>query len=122
MTGSDLLVNRLADMGRRGARAVDRAVYEFGEIEMAEMKERVPVDEGILKGSGFVEPPKREGNKVILNLGFGGQAEDYAIIVHEDLEAFHRVGEAKFVESVINESAPHFTRRVAASLFAELGM
>lgn len=120
--GSEQMAKNLIEMGKRGQKAVDRAVYEFGQVEMKEMKKRVPVDTGTLKDSGFVERPTREGHMVRLNLGFGGAAEAYAIYVHEDLEAHHTVGEAKFVESVLNESAPFLAVRVAASLYRELGL
>jgi hypothetical protein len=119
---SEKLVQGLLEMGKRGQKAVDRAVYEFGQVEMKEMKRRVPVDTGTLKDSGFVEKPVRDGMNVRLTLGFGGAAEAYAIYVHEDLEAVHRVGEAKFVESVLNESTPYFAVRVAQSLYRELGL
>jgi hypothetical protein len=48
-----------------------------------------------------------------VRMAFGGPAAPYAIKVHEDLEAFHRVGQAKFLESVLLESAPHLAQRVS---------
>lgn len=122
MTGSDQLVANLRTSSRRSAKAAERAVYEFGETEMREMKKRTPVDTGALRNSGFVEKPTRVGTKVSVSLGFGGQADAYAIFVHEDLDVFHRVGEAKFVESVLNESMRYFTARVVSSIMADLGM
>ena len=47
-------------------------------------------------------------------MGFGGPAAGYAIYVHEDLGAFHPVGDAKFMESVLNESRPFLAKRIAA--------
>ena len=113
---------RLTDLSRKAPKAIERAVYRFAQIEMTEMKRLVPVDTGALKGSGFVEQPVRTGNKVTLTLGFGGAAADYAIPVHEDLEAFHRVGQAKYVEQPLAESAAHFPSRVAADVADDLGM
>lgn len=113
---------RLIGVAADVRRAIDRAVYKFGNTEMREMKRRVPVDTGTLKNSGFVEKPKRSGDTVRLELGFGGAAEDYAIIVHEDLEAFHEVGEAKYVERPLSESAPHFANRVGADVKKDLGL
>jgi hypothetical protein len=43
----------------------------------------------------------------------GGGTVDYALIVHEDLEAFHRVGQAKYIESVLNESKRSMPARIA---------
>jgi hypothetical protein len=43
----------------------------------------------------------------------GGPAAPYAIYVHEDLEAIHPVGQAKFIESVLLESRPFMAARIA---------
>jgi len=37
-----------------------------------------------------------------------GFTQNYAIYVHENLEARHRVGQAKFLEQPARELAPHF--------------
>lgn len=58
----------------------------------------VPVDLGTLRASGLVEPPIIEGTKVTVIVAFGGPAASYAYIVHEDLEAFHDDGQAKYLE------------------------
>lgn len=119
--GAEMKAN-LLELARKSRKAIERAVYEFAEVEMTEMKRQVPVDTGTLKASGYVEKPKRDGDTVSVEMGFGGAAEDYAIPVHEDLEAFHRVGNAKFVERPLAESAPHFADRVAASIKGDLGL
>lgn len=92
---------------------VARAIYTEAQIEMTEMKRRTPVDTDTLRSSGFVEEPVRTPRKIYVVLGFGGAAKAYAIYVHEDLEAFHKVGQAKFAESVLQESAPHMAQRIA---------
>ena len=58
----------------------------------------------------------REGRDVSVRMSFGGNAVQYAVSVHENLEAFHRVGQAKFLESVLNESVGYMTQRVAARM------
>lgn len=45
---------------------------------------------------------------------FGGPAADYAVIVHENLEAHHPVGEAEYVKREILEREPHFTSDLAS--------
>jgi hypothetical protein len=71
---------------------------------MAESQLEVPRETGTLASTGFVE---RRGNKVAL--GYGGRhdqinpkrgyaASEYMIIVHEDLNAHHDIGKAKFLE------------------------
>jgi hypothetical protein len=94
-------------------RAVAKAMYQEMQVELTEMKRRTPVDTGMLKSSGIVLPPE-EGKKIRVQVVFGGMAAPYAIYVHEDLEAFHKIGQAKFVESVINESVPYMTQRIFA--------
>lgn len=93
-----------------------KALYQEAQIEMTESKRRVPVDTGVLRASGHVQEPVRSGKSVSVMLAYGGAAEQYAVIVHEDLEAFHKIGQAKYLESVLKESAPHMKKRVAARI------
>lgn len=65
---------------------------------MTEMRPLVPVDEGILRASGHVQPPVIEGLKCVVKLGFGGpagaggashaQGVGYAVFVHENQRVF----------------------------------
>lgn len=122
MTGGREMANNLRGLARKVEAAAERAVFKFANIEMTEMKRRTPVDTGTLRDSGKVDEPIRRGNELSVTLGFGGAAEEYALDVHEDLEAFHRVGQAKFASSVLNESEPHFESRVGADVRADLGL
>ncbi len=94
----------------------EAALYQEAEREMTEAKRKVPVDTGTLRDSGHVQQPEHDANGVSVVMGFGGAAESYAVIVHEDLEALHAVGEAKFLESVLQESAPHLLERIASRI------
>lgn len=93
-----------------------QALRAEAEIEMTEAKKRTPVDTGVLRASGFVSGPTREGQMVSVKLTFGGPAAPYALFVHEDPYATHHVGQWKYLESVINESVPHMAKRVAARI------
>lgn len=103
-------IGRLADAITTEVGAAMRTEYE---IEMTEAKRRTPVDTGALRGSGHVTGPKRSGNTLKVMLGFGGPAAPYALRVHEDMEVWHRVGQAKFLESTILESVPYMAGRIA---------
>lgn len=97
---------------------VGAALYQEAQIEMTEAKRRTPVDTGRLRASGRVALPVREGRRISVTLSFGGAAAPYAIYVHENLEANHASppfggGQAKFLESTINESAPYMLARIA---------
>jgi hypothetical protein len=43
----------------------------------------------------------------------GGPAAPYAIFVHEDPDAIHKVGQWKYIESVVKESVPYMAVRIA---------
>ena len=95
---------------------VARALYREAQIEMTEAKRQTPVDTGVLRASGHVQDPIHAGKHISVTLAFGGAAETYALIVHEDLEAFHRIGNAKFLEGPLKQSAPYMAARVAARI------
>ena len=54
----------------------------------------VPVDTGVLRGSGIVTGPDPSG---AVALTFGGAAAPYAIRQHEELGYRHTVGEARYL-------------------------
>ena len=90
-----------------------RALRQETEIDSTEVKRRTPVDTGELRGSVHVVGPIVERRRIYTMIVAGGPAAPYARIVHEDLDAFHKVGQAKYLESVILESRPHMAARVA---------
>jgi hypothetical protein len=49
-------------------------------------------------------------------LGFGGPSAPYAVIVHENLNVRHQVGQAKFLERPLNEAARGLAERIAAEV------
>ena len=92
---------------------VAKALYEETEIETTEAKRRTPVDTGNLRASVHTEGPEIEGESIYTAIVAGGVSAPYALFVHENLEAFHKVGQAKFIESVIMESRPYMLGRIA---------
>lgn len=111
----------LRNAGAAIRREAVAGLYQVAEEEMAEAKRRVPVDTGALASSGYVTEPREAGNDVNIGLGFGGPAAPYALVVHEDLSAFHEVGQAKYLESTLVESAPYIAQRVARRINAMRG-
>lgn len=88
---------------------------------MTEAKERCPVDTGTLRGSGYVEAPVVSETGVTVELGFGGPAAPYAVLVHEKTEARHPVGEAKFFENAVNAQSTKAPQTIADHMKAALG-
>ena len=112
LLGQTAVVQNLLNLAKAVPGEVGRALYEEAQIEMTEAKKRTPVLTGTLKGSGIVNKPVVSGREISVQLQFGGPAAGYAIHVHENLEAFHKNGQAKFLESTLLESAQHMAGRV----------
>lgn len=119
--GLDRAARELHRIARRVPTVIERALREEAEIEMAEAKKRTPVLTGVLRDSGKVESIGSVGYPGV-RWSFGGAAMAYAIYVHENLDAFHPVGQAKFLESTLAESAPHLPDRVARRIHRLLGL
>jgi hypothetical protein len=98
---------------------VKSAAYIEANVELIESQRLVPVRYGLLRASGMVQEPEIKGNTVSVNITYGDDQVDYAVYVHEDLEAFHPVGQAKFLEEPLKASAPYMGGRIAARLNLE---
>ncbi len=72
------------DQARQRAEA-SLAVAIFLEAEgvMRASKREVPVDQGILRSSGFVKKPTNRLGKIQVVFGYGGAAKAYALFLHE---------------------------------------
>lgn len=112
VTGLSQMKAAVTAVARALPRDVAAALRAEAEIEMAEAKRRTPVDTGVLRGSGYVDDPTLRLNVHRIEVGFGGAAAEYAVVVHEDMDAFHPVGQAKYLESVLKESAPYLAERI----------
>jgi len=92
------------------------ALVEEGLIEVAECQAVTPVDTGNLRDGIHLEGPMQEGNRIYVLVATDPAQDDYALIVHEDLDAFHAVGGPKYIENPLRESAPYLADRVARRL------
>jgi len=113
LKGGAELRRKLQQIAKEAPKELGRALFQEAQIERTESMRRTPVDTGALRASHEVTPPKIEGRDISVSIVVGGPAAPYAVPVHEDLEANHPVGQAKFLESTIRESAPHMGRRLA---------
>jgi hypothetical protein len=93
------------------------SLYRTGEKIMTRSKEEfVPVDFGTLRSSGHVVPGDSNSKDVEVILGFGGPAGvgnqgstnkkrvGYAVVVHENPNARHTVGQWKYLETPVKEA------------------
>jgi hypothetical protein len=119
LKGAQQMIQTLKKYVEKYPDHVAEALYREAQIEATEMKKRTPVDTtpnaphpGNLRNSIHVLEPERKGRTISVEIVTGTQAP-YAVYVHENPDAFHPVGEWKFMESVLNESRPHMASRVA---------
>jgi Bacteriophage HK97-gp10, putative tail-component len=113
LDGAAAMREKLSRLAQKFPDEVSRALYQEVEVEVTECKRRTPVDTGNLRASIHQEGPERKGLRVVTAIVCGGPSAPYAVYVHEDLEAFHRVGQAKFIESVLLESRQYLAERIA---------
>mgnify|MGYP000645025530 CR=1 FL=1 len=91
--------------------ANEQGLLQAALLIKREAQEKTPVDTGNLKNSAYTD--SEGGNNPAAVIGY--QAS-YAPFVHEDLEARHDNGEAKFLEKAVNENQdriPEIIRRRA---------
>lgn len=111
--GMSRLEQNIKKLQQQYPKRVANAMLAEARVELKEARRRTPVDTGELRASGFVAQTITR-SKIETEIGFD---TPYAIFVHEDLEANHpRGGQAKFLESVLRESAPHMADRLARRL------
>ena len=120
-TGVGQMDAKLKALAERAPDVMLSALVAEAELEMTEMKRRTPVDTGALRSSGHIANPRRDGSEEFaVDIAFGGPAAPYAVYVHEDPDAHHDVGEFKFVETVVLESAPHLPKRIGERVMRSL--
>lgn len=120
-SGFDEFVNKLRASPNRMKKAAASALFKEGERIMAKAKPLTPVLTGVLRETGHVQLPVIEGDKISDTFGFGGPAAPYAVYVHENLEAHHLVGQAKFLEQPMLELESGRMNRIAQDIKNDLG-
>ena len=106
----------LAESGPAGAKVAARALRNEAQEAFAVSQDEVPVDTGALKASGRVRPESgvyNRGNEVYVELTYGGTATEYSIYVHENLEANHPHGKAKYLEDPMTRQVNGISGRIA---------
>lgn len=110
--------------------SLGRQLYKEGLGIMASSQGLVPVDTSALRSSGYVAEPTFEGSETEVLLGYGGPAakinpktgestDSYALYVHENLDAFHKVGTAKYLEMPFDQAKNDMGERVAKGMASD---
>ncbi len=121
LEGIDRLQRALKRAGPMATKAFAASAVKEQEKVMADSKENyVPVDLGILKGSGTVLPPEIQGSKVTVVAGYGGAASAYALYQHEELHLAHTVGSPKYLERPFLNRVGKMPKNMAKEIEREL--
>lgn len=116
-----------AEVARAKLQKLGGAIYREGQGILAESQGLVPVDTSALRSSGYATEPQYDGTRCIVYIGYGGPAakinpktgestDSYALYVHENLDAFHKVGTAKFLEWPFLQAASGMPGRIASEM------
>jgi hypothetical protein len=113
ITGLNETLAALDNASSNARAAAELALYLEGERIMGESKGECPVDTGALRSSGNVV--EEEAGSVTLNYPL-----DYAVYVHENMEAIHPTGKAKFLEDPVNRALPSIPEKIGAAITAAI--
>jgi hypothetical protein len=114
LEGVELMFERIRQEREAFLHKLRGALFAEGQDVQTDSMENTPVRDGFLRGSHVTTVAPFEGiEDAAVEITVGGPAAPYAVYVHEDLEAHHTVGEAKFLENAINRARSGFAKRVA---------
>lgn len=121
--GLDKLNRLLAAAGDKGTTALARGLYEEATMAFNESQVLVPVDTGVLKGSGHVQTPIVTKDSVEVTIAYGGPATPYALFVHERIMApsgkkvYHAPPtQAKYLETPVKRRTKGLASRLGVHL------
>ncbi len=102
------LTNKLNKSISQISDTVQSALLDCSNDLQQKAQDLTPIDTGALRASAFTEADRQGENPSVI-VGF---EEEYAIYVHENLEAHHDVGQAKFLEQPLKENADKYAEHV----------
>ena len=98
--------------------AVAQAIWEEANMIFAKSQILVPVDTGVLRGSGGVSAPEGlGGGRTYVDIFYGGPAAPYALYVHEILGNYHNPPtQAKYLEQPFMEALNTIQKNIAGRI------
>lgn len=117
ISGTKQVNQRLQDFADRFPDVASQALYDqMHEVVEPEVYDATPERTGALRNSIRTQSSQQRGRIIKCSIVAGGDDAPYALYVHEDLDAFHEVGDAKFIERPLNRAASSFLPQLAARL------
>lgn len=105
--GIDRTKKRVERLAKADKQALRAGMWKAGRLLLRYSKPLVPVDTGNLKASGRVKVLNNSDKQPELIVSYNTR---YAVQVHEDLSAYHAVGQAKFLEEPARVYRKEFIR------------
>ena len=98
ITGERDVLKNISDQIERMDKVTMKGLLEAGLLVQGVAQGRTPVDTGNLKGTAYTR--KAQNGDLSVEVGY---TADYALVVHEDMEAHHENGQAKFLTSTLHD-------------------
>ena len=113
LEGDKALIKAIKDGKDRSPQAVAQAIWEEANTIFAKSQILVPVDTGVLRGSGGVSAPQMGNQGYFVDIFYGGPAAPYALYVHEIIGNYHNPPtQAKYLEQPLMESMNGLQERI----------
>lgn len=109
ISGHKEVGRKLQDYAERFPAAAAGALQEqMNQGLEQDVYDSTPEKTGNLRNTIRTTEPVIQGKRISCSIEAGGPDAPYALIVHEDLDAFHPVGDAKYIERPFNRAARTF--------------
>jgi hypothetical protein len=117
LDGGEELKNMLRAAGDGSGKEAGQAIWEEANKIFAKSQVLVPVDTGVLRGSGGVSAPQADAKDLFVDIYYGGPAAPYALMVHEIQGNYHNPPtQAKYLEQPFMEALPEIQKNMAARI------
>ena len=112
--GDKELVNALEAGKENTPQAIAQAIWEEANVIFAKSQILVPVDTGVLRGSGGVSAPQMGNQGYFVDIFYGGPAASYALYVHEIIGNYHKPPtQAKYLEQPFMQSLAEIQNNIS---------
>jgi len=113
LEGMEELQKALKEGKEQSPKAIAQAIWEEANLIFAKSQVLVPVDTGVLRGSGGVSAPQQGPQGFYVDIFYGGPAAPYALYVHEIIENYHKPPtQAKYLEQPLMEAQAELQNRI----------
>ena len=120
VTSPEQLAEQLRAFARDFPTAVETSSWEEMRLVMNESQKLCPVEDGFLRGSGYVtDPVIMADGTILISVGY---SSEYAVYVHEIVTNYHKPPTmAKFLELPLIYRRDRILRNIIARVNAKLG-